>query len=96
MWIVLNNSFLSIVKNEKIRLIIIIDGFFSDKLNKPPNFQKNHLIVSSSVNDELSPIDKTEFTKKFCKIIENHENYDFESDIWKNVQFIGDKNLLVF
>jgi len=90
------DDIVSIVKNEKIRLIIIIDGFFSDKLYKPPHFQKNHLIVSSSVDDQASPIDRTEFTKKFCKIIENHENYDFESEIWNNVQFIGERSLLVF
>ena len=34
------DDIVSIVKNEKIRLIIIIDGFFSDKLYKPPHFQK--------------------------------------------------------
>ena len=90
------DDIVSIVKNEKIRLIIIIDGFFSDKLYKPHNFQSNHLIVSSSVDDQASAIDRTEFTKEFCKVIENHENYDFESDIWSNVQFIGERSLLVF
>ena len=48
------------------------------------------------MDDEASAIDRTEFTKEFCKVIENHENYDFESDIWSNVQFIGDRGLLVF
>ena len=90
------DDIVSIVTNETIKLIIIIDGFFSEQLYKPTNFKKNHLIVCASVDDQISPINKTEFTKKFCKIIENHENYDFESDIWNNVQFIGDRNLLIF
>ena len=88
------SSMCKIVTNPKIRLIIIIDGYYYDTLKQHSNYKSNHLIIGSFVDDQTNQIKETTFTENLCKIIKTNTNFDFNHPLWKKVQIIGDKNLL--
>ena len=89
------NSICNIVTNPKIRLIIIIDGFYYEKLKEPnDNYKSNHLIIASFVSEQNNTIKKTSFTEDLCKNIKTNENFDFNNSLWKKAQIIGNKDLL--
>ena len=83
-----------IVTNPKVRLIIIIDGFYYDKLEVHQDYKLNHLIIGSFIDDQTNNTQKTTFTEDLCNVIKSNTNFDFNHELWKNVQIIGNKNLL--
>ena len=83
-----------IVSNPKIRLIIIIDGFFYDSLDDHEDYKSNHLIIASFIDDLTNKTHKTTFTEDLCNVIKSNTNFDFNHKLWENVQIIGNKNLL--
>ena len=88
------NDIINIFENENIKLILIIDGFYYEKLSNIFSKKKNYLIISSFVNEVNEIKSSTNFTAKLCDLVKDENIFNQSHDIWKSTQIIGNKSLL--
>tara|TARA_B100001248_G_C27391854_1_gene462867 strand:+ start:1138 stop:2148 length:1011 start_codon:yes stop_codon:yes gene_type:complete len=88
------NDIINIFENENIKLILIIDGFYYEKLSNIFSKKKNYLIISSFVNEVNEIKSSTNFTAKLCNLVKDENIFNQSHEIWKDIQIIGNKSLL--
>lgn len=88
------NDIINIFENENIKLILIIDGFYYEKLSNIFSKKKNYLIISSFVNEVNEIKSSTNFTAKLCNLVKDENIFNQSHEIWKDTQIIGNKSLL--
>ena len=88
------NDIINIFENENIKLILIIDGFYYEKLSNIFSKKKNYLIISSFVNEVNEIKSSTNFTTKLCNLVKDENILNQSHEIWKDTQIIGNKSVL--
>lgn len=91
------NSILEIFENPNIKLILFIDGFYYNAINKNSNQKSNHLILSSFINDKDKPTryaNTTKTTKSLLDILNNENKLEYNHKIWSSINVIGNQKLI--